>query len=85
MTKFRVGDLVEVVNYGHPYWQSLGGELVAVDTCPELIGQQGIITKAITTQEIEQYSIDGIKHKTAWYQNGQLKLIIRPNYKKNGV
>jgi hypothetical protein len=82
MTKFRVGDQVEIVNYGAPYWDwTKGKEPVVIDLMPYLIGEVGIIAKAQTTQGQDKYSIEGIKGMTAWYDNGQLKLIIRPNYK----
>lgn len=85
-SKYKVGDKVEIVNYGHIIWQSKhSGEakmdlklhsedkdIWFFDSNPELIGKVGIITKK--TQR-GAYSIDGIPGKSAWYGEDQLKLI----------
>jgi len=82
MTEFKVGDQVEIVNYGGLiYEKGDDGALHARDLLPYIIGQRGIIVKAKTTQNIDNYSIDGIPSKTAWYQNDQLELVHRPKYK----
>lgn len=94
MTKFKVGDQVKIINYGHPFWWNPKSgipklnlpiiqeneSLTVFDMSPELVGQIGIISQATTTQEIDQYAIEGIKHKHAWYTNDQLELVYRPQY-----
>ncbi len=79
-TQFKVGDQVKIINYGHRIY-SFDKEKQDIDLSPEIIGKVGIIVEAHKTQDIDNYSIHGIKGKTAWYNNNQLELIYRPEYK----
>lgn len=55
-------------------------EIIAYDSSPQLVGQEGIIEKATITQGISNYSITGIKGKCAWYHDDQLEMINKnPN------
>lgn len=79
-TKFKVGDKVEIIKYGHLVWVQERGVAGEKDLLPELIGKQGIIIKAnaidySSFKGRDQYSIDGIPAKIAWYDNEQLKLV----------
>lgn len=94
-TKFKLGDKVRVICYGGLMWQNKHHEpepitsypllsedenIRVYDTDPGLIGKEGIISKAQKSQGKDQYSIDGIPGKIAWYDNGQLELIkANPN------
>lgn len=83
MTKFKVGDQVKVVGYGHCVITGInesGTDAKIIDLSPEAVGQIGIISQAREVQRIDQYAIEGIKGKHAWYQNGQLELVYRPKY-----
>jgi hypothetical protein len=91
MTKFKTGDRVRVVKYGHLIWSNTeitdsqpGIRFYSVETydtrknylydiAPDVVGQEGVIVKATQTQGIDQYSIDGIKGKSSWYNNDQLE------------
>src|SRR5690349_20339562 len=92
-TKFRLGDKVRVVNYGHLICStkedmptlniiSIEKGLVYYDMNHDLVGKIGIIDNAHQTQGIDRYSINGIPTKHAWYDNQQLELIYRPDYDK---
>jgi hypothetical protein len=91
MTKFKVGDQVKIVNYGHlywtqevedtPYYHRPEGGGCWYDMSPGLVGKVGIIVEAHKTQGIDNYSIKGEPSKKAWYHNDQLELIHRPEYK----
>lgn len=82
MTKFKVGDIVRVVNYGHLIWDinASNDGIIDVDINPEIVGRRGIIVKAYTTQGNDRYAIEldlinGSRGKYAWYDNEQLELI----------
>lgn len=90
MLKFKNGDHVRIINYGHFYWahkefyNSLKltfpvirqiGDVLHLDMMPELIGRTGVIKQASNTQNIPTYSIEGIKEKHAWYHENQLELV----------
>lgn len=88
MTKFKIGDMVKVVNYGHLILMSpemlsqtsfpiIGGKWVDIDK--DVVGQTGIVVEAQVTQERSQYAVKG-PSKHAWYDDGQLELIYRPEY-----
>lgn len=81
--EYKVGDHVEIINYGsiiysksNLLFKSIGvcGSLQIYDMSPELIGKQGIIDGSSTVQGRTTYSISGI-NKHAWYDKQQLKLI----------
>ena len=89
MSKFKIGDQVEVVNYGSLAWRRqkmVGDEVIPLpetewyDPSPDLVGERGIVTKVTNTQGVDKYSLTGTT-KSAWYYNDQLKLIVRPKYK----
>jgi len=92
-TKFKVGDQVKIINYGHPIWAHnsetmpisfpviwVGDDTKVYDMSPELIGQTGVIDKVNITQGKDGYSINGINGKLDWYNNDQLEFLIRPDY-----
>jgi len=85
--KHAIGELVEIVKYGHPFWFSKSEpyrlkwpviheseKVITYDTRPELVGQRGVIDTSHITQGMERYSIEG-PNKHAWYSPNQLKLI----------
>jgi len=87
--KFKRGDKVRVVNYGHRFWSynpvpesnfpvlfdNKEEGYKVYDMSPELIGQEGIIVKNINSQGMKQYSLEGIKGKSAWYDEQQLEKV----------
>ena len=88
MAKYKVGDQVEIINYGHKMWRNekmVDGEIIQLketewfDMFPEKVGLVGIIIEAHETQNRDMYSLYGIG---AWYYNDNLKLIHRPEYKE---
>lgn len=78
MTKFKLGDQVKVINYGNLINQGYPDQW---DMCPEVVGQTGIISQAEVVQGESHYAIDNIIGKHAWYNDDQLELIYRPEYK----
>lgn len=87
-TLYKIGDQVEIVNYGHllistepikEYKLYKKLKYYYYDTSPELVGKKGIIIESHKTQGEDTYSLKGIS-KVAWYSNNQLKLIHRPKY-----
>lgn len=82
MSKYKVGDKVKIVNYGHLMWShkkmsfpvvSEDGGIVWMDMSAELVGQEGVVNKITITQGNPEYGIDGIKGKCAWYNENQLE------------
>lgn len=85
----KVGDKVEIVNYGALMWQSkkeydkvpkdfyLETDYVYwIDHMPHLLGKQGVITQVIKTwNSTYKYSLSGVKGKSSWYNQEQLKFI----------
>lgn len=79
----RIGDMVEIINYGHLVWENKAaqdvitsfplykkcGDIVWYDINPKLIGKQGVIIAIGATGE---YTIDRIG---SWYSEEQLKVI----------
>ena len=47
------------------------------DISPELVGQQGVVSRTSTSGSTRRYALNGIKGKTAWYDDKQLKLISK--------
>lgn len=85
MTKFKIGDMVRVVNYGHPILMSpdmlaqtsfpvIGGRWVDIDK--DVVGQTGVVVEAQVTQGRSQYAVEG-PSKHAWYDDEQLELIYK--------
>ena len=79
MSKFKVGDEVEVIR---GTWWISGGEIKWFNE--DTIGSTGIIVETDTIQEIDEYAIEPIIKKGnlrhAWFNNNDLKLIHRPEY-----
>tara|TARA_R110000796_G_scaffold59371_1_gene136821 strand:+ start:24918 stop:25145 length:228 start_codon:yes stop_codon:yes gene_type:complete len=69
--KFKVGDKVEVIKYGHAIW-SAADDVIDID--PQLVGQQGVVVEAEICQNLKHYALDGLS-KYAWYDEQQLKLV----------
>lgn len=86
--KFKVGDEVVIVNYGHLFWSRMPlpgcnfpvlfenkkEGYVAYDMHPDYVGQKGTVTDAHLTQGIPRYALEG-PGKVAWYNEEQLKKI----------
>jgi len=89
--KFKIGQKVRVIKYGHPIWhnkttQSLkeglsfpvikeDDEMIWYDINSELVGKTGVIDGESKTQGVFHYSIKGIPGKHAWYDENQLEKI----------
>lgn len=71
MCKYKVGDYVEIVNYGSHIYDK---HMKAIDMNPEYIGERGIITEAHVTQGIDDYAIDGTTAHSRFH-NSQLKFL----------
>jgi len=94
---YKIGDNVEIVNYGHLKWENKNmpnqmsdlptyseeGFMRFVDILKNLVGQKGIVIDVKMSQGIPNYSISGIDGKSAWYQESQMSLI--PNDKENVI
>ena len=85
--KFKIGDKVEIINYGHRFWsyeeESSYAKLLfanieegykVYDALPHLVGQKGVIDAVNDVQGRPFYSIKG-PDKHAWYDENQLQLI----------
>ena len=79
MTKFKVGDEVEVIR---GTWWITDGKLKWFNE--NTIGSIGVITEAEVVQDIDHYAIEPIVKKGdlrhAWFTNNDLKLKYRPEY-----
>jgi hypothetical protein len=87
--KFKVGDEVVIVKYGHHFWsyEPVPGCNFPVlydnkeegykvyDMSPELVGQKGIIDQVTNTQGMWKYAING-PNKHAWYDEKQLEKVL---------
>lgn len=85
--KYKVGDRVKIIKYGHLFWLNKSvtdiseetpvffedDDFLWFDMSPELVGKIGYVSEVTITQEISQYALDGIKSKSAWYDEGQLR------------
>ena len=74
--KYKTGDRVEIINYGHPGWWRIDGKVHVSDLRPELVGCKATVIGGVTTQKKQSYKldIDGHGH-IAWFGLKQLKLI----------
>lgn len=85
---YKVGDKVEIVNYGHLIFESKNvkermsfpliketEKLRWLDMSADLVGQEGIVEEVSTSGENPSYVIRGVKGKSAWYDEGQMKLV----------
>lgn len=94
--KFKQGDQVRIVKYGHPMWiagdefkipnhyillQDKDG-LKTYDSNPHLVGQIGFVDTVTLTQGKFQYSLNG-PNKHAWYDEQQLELVQSVDYWKD--
>jgi hypothetical protein len=89
--KYKVGDEVVIVGYGHRFWSydpvpgcnfpvlydNKEEGYKVYDMSPELVGQKGTIDDAHLTQGIPTYSVNG-PTKHAWYDEQQLELLSAP-------
>jgi hypothetical protein len=72
MGKFKIGDKVRIINYGHRIYDIKNGKLCnPIDINPDIIGKKGVIVE----KHGKQYAIHGIKTKYAWYDKEQLEAI----------
>jgi len=88
---YKVGDTVEIVNYGHLIWENKNfpsimsklptyreeGDLRFVDISSEIVGKRGVVSNIENTQGVPKYSMSGIKEKSSWYREDQMLLINR--------
>ena len=85
--RFKVGDTVQVINYGSSIWISKelpvsfpllkrGNKVNWYDIQPQLVGKRGVVRNVSVIQGVPRYSINSIPGKTAWYTEGQLKQIL---------
>lgn len=90
--KFKVGDKVKVIEYGHlihglvEYFEKTKFPLVCAsedgkngffDMVPEAVGMTGVVVKVQEQQGVSPtYAIDGIPGKQAWYDERQLEHAI---------
>lgn len=87
---YGIGDKVKIINYGHLIWEHKDIPenqkskrptyyeeyfMRFIDINPELINQKGLIQEVSNTQNTPKYSISGIKGKTSWYSEDQMKMI----------
>ncbi len=80
--KYKEGDKVKIVHWGHPLHQlksiktsfpvigPINDDYQWVDMSPEIVGKTGTIDGVTMTQGTPNYSIEGIPEKDAWYQEG---------------
>lgn len=86
--KYKIGDKVKIVKYGHLIWEHKNAEICLsfpvykefdnyriLDMKQHLIGQIGIIDTINIVQGMPQYALSGINGKHAWYNEKQLKLM----------
>lgn len=78
---YGIGDKVRIVNYGHNiYTYNKKDGTKTVDLSPDIVGKEGIVSKAIRTRDTPQYAIDGLHGKHAWFSEDQMEMISRnPN------
>jgi hypothetical protein len=86
--KFKIGDAVKVVKYGHLIWEpkdweksdnypivSEGDIWRCIDISPSEVGKLGIVNQVSMVQNIPTYSLSKPTGKLAWFDEGQLELI----------
>lgn len=69
--KFKIGDQVRVVNYGHHIRGIKNGLIEKIDINPEVVGKVGTVS---VVSSGNQYAVEGIPGKHAWYNEDQLEL-----------
>lgn len=77
MSKFNIGNRVQIVGYGEMGWQPAccGKQGSITDSMPDLIGKQGVIEEVLESGERTLYTLSGIPSKRQFYRDEQLKLI----------
>lgn len=89
MQKFKAGDRVRIVKYGHLIFSFEKGEEKAIDIRPEYVGKEATVVGSYfdlyrkgyskedpnMERDRKQYHLDGILGKEAWWNEGQLELI----------
>ena len=84
MTKYKVGDKVRIVNYGHKVWmyqKMVDGKIIELDEvewydmCPERVGMLATIRKVTVTQGIDKYGLTTELGNISWFHNNQLELV----------
>lgn len=89
-TSFKIGDKVEIVNYGHLLWSNKK-EIESQGGVPKgwnLLNDDGVVLTIDVAPELvgqtgiivkgdDTYAVEGISGKHAWYNRKQLKLIGR--------
>lgn len=89
-SRYKAGDTVKVVNYGHLFWEHKNVKVkldfpivyedehvLWKDMSPEIIGKTGIISEVKKIQGQYEYCIEGIPEKHAWYYEDQLEMVIK--------
>lgn len=84
--KFKIGEEVEIVNYGHLIWVNKKDypeknypiiwedeQIKQIDIQPELVGIKAVICNVINSQNNPRYSIDIDGKKISWFGENQLK------------
>jgi len=78
--KYKTGDRVEIINYGHAMWEAIPGskdKVNVTDMQPQLVGKKATISECTESQPgYERYSLDIDNYGyIAWFGLDQLKLI----------
>ena len=71
VAKYKTGDRVRIINYGHIIWSNLTGVMVEHDIQPHLVGKEAVVQYSVITQGIPKYSLDLF----AWADESQLEKI----------
>lgn len=93
--RYKVGDRVRVVHYGHAIWEhksedisvssfpiiQQSDEWIVRDMSPEMIGREGIVKTVSLAQGKPSYALSEIKGKAAWYNEDQLELVDKKSSK----
>lgn len=92
---YEIGDEVKIIKYGAIVWlfknipqPKLSLPIVAedetmvwLDMIPDIVGKTGLVSHVKTTQGVPRYIIDGIKGKSAWYDESQMELVNKNSVK----
>lgn len=84
--KYKIGDNVTIINYGHLVWQNKkmyqsdssfrtireNEDIRWIDMSPELVGKSGVINDVNNSQGNYKYSV---KDVGAWFNEEQLQFI----------
>lgn len=85
--RFSRGDTVRVVGYGHKIERcDHTGKILSMDIAPHVVGLEGTVAEVTESQpNFIQYSLHGIKEKTAWYNPDQLELVKKASQEPDGI